>query len=182
MSIRVNRYALMVLVPLLLAIAMRVYVPMRFEAVIAAPLALWMAESLKTNRFRVAADHGARSPSALVWTTLGILDHATRPPDSYRQAATWVASNIPANETVVASGYCYLETMMNGHPRVDRLPAGAGEHPGWRALPKPGLHSPAGAFFWIGERAAPELGVFRRDRRIIEPLFINDRAMVALVR
>jgi hypothetical protein len=55
-------------------------------------------------------------------------------------------------------------------------------HPGWRALPQPGLHSPAGAFFWIGERRAPELGVFRRDRRVIEPLFINDRAMVALVR
>jgi hypothetical protein len=55
-------------------------------------------------------------------------------------------------------------------------------HPGWRALPQPGLHSPPGAFFWTGERAAPELGVIRRDRRIIKPLFINDRAMVALVR
>jgi hypothetical protein len=181
MSIRVNRYALMVLVPLILAIALRVYVPMRFEAVIAAPLALWLAESLKTNRFRIPLT-SAIVAVCVVWTTLGIVDHATRPPDSYRQSAVWVANNIPANETVVASGYCYLETMMNGHPRVAAFPNEQGMHPGWRALPKPGLHSPAGAFFWTGERRAPELGIFRRDRRIIEPLFINDRAMVALVR
>ncbi|MEA2417000.1 MAG: hypothetical protein QOI58_3657 [Thermoanaerobaculia bacterium] len=180
-SIRVNRYAVMVLIPLLLAIATRVYVPMRFEAIIATPLVFWLAESLRTNRFRVPLAAALVAVCA-VWTTLGIVDHATRPPDSYRQAATWVANNIPANETLLASGYCYLETIMNGHPRVVAFPNEQAIHPGWRALPKPGLHSPAGAFFWTGERAAPELGVFRRDRRIIEPLFINDRAMVALVR
>ena len=181
MSIRVNRYAFMVLVPLILAIVLRVYVPMRFEAVIAAPLALWLAESLKTSRFRVALT-AAIVAICVLWNTLGILDHASRPPDSYRQAATWVANNIPANETVFASGYCYLETIMNGHARVATFPPEQAMHPGWRALPQAGLHSPAGAFFWIGERAAPELCVFRRDRRIIEPRFINDRAMVALVR
>jgi hypothetical protein len=181
MSIRANRYALMVLVPLILAIVLRVYVPLRFEAVIAAPLALWLSESLKTNRFRVALTAAIVGVSVF-WSVLGILDHATRPPDPFQQAATWVANNIPANETVVATGYLYLETMMNGHSRVDAFPSEQAIHPGWRALPKPGLHSPAGAFFWIGERAAPELGVFRRDRRIIEPRFINDRAMVALVR
>ncbi|MBV8546862.1 MAG: hypothetical protein JO093_02415 [Acidobacteria bacterium] len=181
MSIRVNRYALMVLIPLLFAIATRVYVPLRFEAVIAAPLVLWLAESLKTNRFRVPLTAALVTVCA-VWTTLGIADHATRPPDSYRQAAAWVAANIPAAEPVVATGYCYLETIMNGHTRVVAFPDEQAIHPGWRAIPKPGLHSPAGAFFWTGERAAPELGVFQRDRRIIEPLFINDRAMVALVR
>jgi len=181
MSIRVNRYALMVLIPLLLAIALRVYVPLRFEAVIAAPFAMWLAESLKQNRFRLALTTTLVAV-CVVWTTLGILDHASRPPDSYRQAATWVATHIPANETVVATGYLYLETMMNGHPRVAAFPPEQGIHPGWRALPQPGLRSPAGAFFWIGERRAPELGVLGRDRRIIEPQFINDRAMVALVR
>ena len=181
MSIRVNRYALMVLIPLLLAIALRVYVPLRFEAVIAAPFALWLAESLKQNRFRLALTT-TLAAVCVVWTTLGIVDHAGRPPDSYRQAATWAASHIPANETVVATGYLYLETMMNGHPRVAAFPPEQATHPGWRALPQPGLHSPSGAFFWIGERRAPELGVLRRDRRIIEPQFINDRAMVALVR
>jgi hypothetical protein len=181
MSIRVNRYAVMVLVPLLLAIALRVYVPMRFEAVIAAPLALWIGESLKQNRFRLALTTAIVAVCA-IWTTLGILDHANRPLDPYRQAATWVATHIPANETVLASGYCYLETVMNGHARVAAFPPEQAIHPGWRALPRAGLRAPAGAFFWIGERAAPELGVFQRDRRIIEPLFINDRAMVALVR
>lgn len=181
MSIRVNRYALMVLVPLILAIVLRVYVPLRFEAVIAAPLALWLAESLKQNRFRTPLT-AAIVGSCFIWTTLGIVDHATRPADPYRQAARWVANNIPANETVVASGYCYLETMMNGHSHVAAFPNEQGMHPGWRALPQPGLHSPAGAFFWTGERRAPELRVLQRDRRIIEPLFINDRAMVALVR
>jgi len=181
MSIRANRYALMVLIPLLLAIALRVYVPLRFEAVIAAPFALWLAESLKQNRFRLALTTTLVAV-CVVWTTLGILDHAGRPPDSYRQAATWVAMHIPANQTVVATGYLYLETMMNGHPRVVAFPPEQAMHPGWRALPRPGLRSPAGAFFWIGERRAPELGVLRRDGRIIEPQFINDRAMVALVR
>jgi len=180
-SIRVNRYAIMVLVPLLLAIATRVYVPMRFEAVIAAPFVLWLAESLKTNRFRIPLTAAIVTVCA-VWTTLGIVDHATRTPDSYREAAVWAAGVIPPDEPVVATGYCYLETLMNGHERVIAFPPEQAIHPGWRALPKPGLHSPAGAFFWTGERAAPELGVFRRDRRIIEPLFINDRAMVALVR
>jgi len=181
MSIRVNRYALMVLVPLVLAVVLRVYVPMRFEAVIAAPLVLWLAESLKQNRFRIVLTT-AIVGVCIIWTTLGIFDHANRPFDSYRQAAIWVANNIPANETVVASGYCYLETIMNGHTRVAAFPPEQGMHPGWRALPRPGLHSPAGAFFWISERRAPELRVLRGDRRIIEPLFINDRAMVALVR
>ena len=37
-SLRWNKYLVMVLVPLLLAIVLRVYVPMRFESVIAAPL------------------------------------------------------------------------------------------------------------------------------------------------
>jgi hypothetical protein len=181
MSIRVNRYALMVLVPLVLAIALRVYVPMRFEAVIATPLVMWLAESLQTNRFRVALTT-ALVAVCVVWTTLGIVDHATRLPDPYGEAAVWVAGVIPAQEPVLASGYCYLETIMNGHTRVSAFPPEQAIHPGWRALPKPGLHSPTGAFFWTGERAAPELGVFQRDRRIIEPLFINDRAMVALVR
>jgi hypothetical protein len=181
MSIRVNRYALMVLVPLLLALAARVYVPLRFEAVIAAPLALWLGESLTTHRFRVPLAATLVAVCAVL-ASLGILDHATRPADSYRTAAMWVATNIPPKETVVASGYCYLETVMNGHTRVAAFPPEQAIHPGWRALPKRGLREPGGAFFWTGERAAPELDIFRGDRRIIEPLLINDRAMVALVR
>jgi len=181
LSLRVNRYMFMVLVPLVLAIALRVYVPMRFESVIAAPLVLWLAASLRNNRFRLALSTVLISVGAL-WTALGIIDHVNRPPDPYRQAARWIAANIPANETVVASGYCYLETMMNGNERVAAFPPEQGEHPGWRALPRAEVPIPTGAFYWTGERAAPELGILIRGRRIIKPLFINDRAMVALVR
>jgi hypothetical protein len=180
-SLRINRYLFMVIVPLILAIALRVYVPMRFEAVIAAPLVLWIAASLRQNRFRLAL-MWALVGVGVVWSALGIIDHANRPPDSFRQAAQWVSGNIAANQNVVASGYCYLETLMNGHSRVTAFPPEQAEHPGWRALPEAGLRSPAGLFFWIGERNAPELDVFVRDRRRIQPLFINDRAMVALVR
>jgi hypothetical protein len=182
LSLRVNRYMVMVLVPLLLAMALRVYVPMRFEAVIATPLVLWIATSLQTNRFRLPL-MTAMICIAAIWTTLGIIDHAGRPPDSYRQAARWIAGNVPANETVVASGYCYLETLMNGgRHAVTAFPPEQAEHPGWRALPRPGVAAPAGAFYWIGERRAPELLILARQHRIIEPLFVNDRAMVALVR
>jgi hypothetical protein len=180
-SLRINRYLFMVIVPLILAIALRVYVPMRFEAVVAAPLVLWLAASLRQNRYRLAL-MAALVGVGITWSALGIIDHANRPPDSYRQAARWVSGNIAANQNVVASGYCYLETLMNGHSRVIAFPPEQAEHPGWRALPQAGLRSPAGLFFWIGERNAPELDVFVRERRRIQPLFINDRAMVALVR
>jgi hypothetical protein len=181
LSIRVNRYLFMVLIPLILAIALRVYVPMRFESVIAAPLALCLAESLRNNRYRLVLTTALIAVGAL-WTTLGIIDHVGRPPDPYRQAARWIASNLPADATVVASGYCYLETIMNGHARVAACPPEQGEHPGWRALPRQEVPIPSGAFYWTGERAAPELGILMRTRRTIKPLFINDRAMVALVR
>ena len=180
-SVRVNRYMAMVLVPLILAIGLRVYVPMRFEAVIAAPLALWLAESLRHNRFRLPLMTALIAIGG-IWSALGVVDHARRPPDPYRQAALWVAGNIPPNETVVASGYCYLETLMNGHTHVAAFPPEQGEHPGWRALPRPGVAAPPGPFFWTGERRAPELAILMLERRIIAPLFVNDRAMVALVR
>ncbi|MEA2163580.1 MAG: mannosyltransferase [Thermoanaerobaculia bacterium] len=181
LSLRVNRYLLMVIVPLLLAIALRVYVPIRFEVVIAAPLALWLGESLRQNRFRMALMAALIAVGAS-WSVLGFIDHLHRPPDSYREAALWTAKNIAAKENVVASGYCYLETLMNGHPRVTAFPPEQALHPGWRALPPSGLPAPRGTFFWIGERQAPELAIFIRERRDIRPLFINDRAMVALVR
>ncbi len=181
LSVRLNRYLVMVLVPLAVAIAAGVYVPMRFESILATPFVLWLATSLHTNRFRLPLTT-ALVAIGTIWTLLGLLDAARRPPDPYRQAARWVAANVPAGETVVASGYSYLETLMNGHPRVAAFPPEQGEHPGWRAQPRAGLHPPAGPFFWTGERQAPELGLLVRERRVIEPLFVNDRAMVALVR
>ncbi|MGH9422696.1 MAG: hypothetical protein ACRD3J_22170, partial [Thermoanaerobaculia bacterium] len=97
-SLRFNRYMVMVLVPLILAVALRVYVPLRFEAVVAAPLVLWLAESLRRNRFQVMLMTALVAVLG-IWSALGIIDHARRPPDPYRQAALWIAGNIPSNET-----------------------------------------------------------------------------------
>ena len=52
---------------------------------------------------------------------------------------------------------------MNGHARVAAFPPEQAQHPGWRALPPPGLQAPRGAFFWIGERRAPELAILRTN-------------------
>jgi len=61
------------------------------------------------------------------------------------------------------------------------FPAEQALHPGWRASATSGSELPAGTFIWIGERAAPELSIIRRSRRV-EPLYVNARAMIARVR
>ena len=78
-----------------------------------------------------------------------------------------------------ASGYLYLETVTI-QPAI-AFPPEQAEHPGWRATATSGSGLPAGAFIWIGERAAPELAIIRRLRRV-DPLYINARAVIARVR
>lgn len=158
-------------VPLALALGLGVYVPLRFEAVIAAPLVLWLAPAKKVVLIPLGV-------ALAFWTALGIVEHARRPPDDYRAAATWVAQNVPAGEPVVATGYLYLETIMQ-RPAI-AFPADQALHPGWRALPRWGSGVPPGAFVWVGERNAPELDFIRRTRRI-DPIYINSRAIVVKV-
>ncbi len=167
-----RRYTLMTLVPLALALALGVYVPMRFESVVAAPLALWLASSGR-RVFLIPL-----IAAFALWTTLGIFEHAQRPPDDYRAAATWLAQNVPAGETVVASGYLYLETVAQ-RPAI-AFPPEQAQHPGWRAQARSGSGLPAGAFLWIGERAAPELQLIRRTRRVT-PIYMSSRAAVVKV-
>src|SRR5262249_34417 len=100
---RLNRYAAMTLIPLAIALALRIYFPLRFEAVIAAPFGMWIAASAK--KVLVAPLIAA----GLLICALGIADHAARPPDDYHAAAEFVRS---ADLPVVASGYLYLETVM----------------------------------------------------------------------
>ena len=111
----------------------------------------------------------------------GILDHLRRPLDDYRAAALYLAHQAPLQERIVASGYLYLEAFAQLGSRVVAFPPEQAQHPGWRATAAAGSGLPAGAFLWIGERAAPELLLIRRTRTV-EPLFVNDRAMVARVR
>ena len=166
-----RRYNAATLVPLALAFAIGVYVPLRFEAVIAVPLMLWIAPARKVILIPLGVAFAA-------WTALGIVEHAYRPPDDYRAAATWVAENVPAGEPVVASGYLYLETIAQ-RPAI-AFPAEQAQHPGWRAVARPGSALPPNGFFWIGERNAPELGFIRRARRI-DPLYVNANAIVVKV-
>jgi hypothetical protein len=168
-AIRPTRRALWTLIPLAAALVLGVYVPLRFEAVIAVPLMLWLAEAKKMV---VIVPLGVAFG---VWTVLGILDHAQRPIDDYRAAAELVAQ---AKEPVVASGYLYLETV-SLRPAIAYPPEQA-LHPGWRVNRWPGSEPPRGAFLWIGERRAPELEVIRRTRRV-EPLYANARALVVKV-
>ncbi len=162
--------ALWTLLPLALSLAMFVYVPLRFEALVAAPLLLWLAQS------RRAVPLIGLGVAFAAWTALGIVEHAHRPVDDYRAAAIWVAEN--ADLPVVASGYLYLETV--AQTPATAYPAQQALHPGWRVMRAPGSPPPPGAFIWIGERGAPEFDEIRRTRRV-ELLYANPRALVVKV-
>jgi len=79
------------------------------------------------------------------------------------------------NQTVVATGYLYLETAIL-RP-VIAWPADQASHPGWRSTVKPEA-PPRGSFIWIGERYAPELPALR-GVKALRPLFWNERALIA---
>ncbi|HEX8619132.1 MAG TPA: hypothetical protein VF911_16240 [Thermoanaerobaculia bacterium] len=174
-------FAPMVLVPIVLAIAFAlagrtVYFPMRFESVIAAPLALWLGRSLqwwrRDLRYLLAALLAVCGAITLI---RGALDHQRRPLDPYREAAMVVAR---ANAPVVASGFLYLESVHQlGAARVRAYPAEQGRHPGWRVSGGTNEPPPRGPFVWIGERAAPELATIRGQL-----LFANERAVIIRVR
>ncbi|HSP16169.1 MAG TPA: hypothetical protein VLV78_15590 [Thermoanaerobaculia bacterium] len=178
----VSRPAIAVLLPLGLVTAFHlagrpVYFPMRFEAVIAGPLALWLGRSLcqwpRHARQLIAA--GLLLMGSLT-ISLAIADHLGRPLDAYREAALGLRGT---SETVVATGYLYLETVVALNRPVIAWPAEQAQHPGWRATLPPDPHAlPPGPFLWVGERYAPELRVLR-EARSLRPLFWNERALVA---
>ena len=168
-AVRVNRYTVMTLVPLALALALRVYFPLRFESVIAVPLVLWLAQSARKVLIPLLIAVG------LAICAVGIFDHMRRPIDDYRDAAMHLRG---VRGPVVASGYLYLETIMV-RPAI-AFPAEQALHPGWRATAMSGSELPRGTFIWIGERLAPELALIRRSRQIT-PLYVNERAAVVKV-
>ena len=159
----------MTLIPLAIALALRIYFPLRFESVIAAPLVLWLAASARKILVAPLIAVG------LAICAIGIADHARRPVDDYRAAAQFVRE---AKEPVVASGYLYLETV--SLRSAIAFPAEQALHPGWRATAVSGSELPHEPFLWIGERYAPELALIRRARRVT-PLYVNGRAAVVKV-
>jgi hypothetical protein len=181
-AVHLNRFATMTLVPLAAALALGIYFPLRFEAVIAAPLALWISTSLERWSLQVRRVlFAALLTIGAAICVMGIIDHRSRPMDDYHAAARYLAGVVKPDDRVVASGYLYLEAIDQLGRRVAAFPAEQAQHPGWRAVAAPGSMPPDGAFLWIGERAAPELSLIRRARSI-QLLYVNDRAMVARVR
>ncbi len=166
---RFNRYTVMTLVPLALALAVRIYFPLRFESVIATPLVLWLAASARRVLIAPLIAVG------FAICAVGIIDHFQRPIDDYRDAASHLRD---IRGPVVASGYLYLEAS-TVRP-VIAFPAEQALHPGWRATATSGSELPAGTFLWIGERAAPELVLIRRSRQVT-PIYVNGRAAIVKV-
>lgn len=180
---RWNLFALATALPIAMALVFAIagraiYVPLRFESVLAAPLLLWIGTAVeawpaKVRRALVAA-------MALVFgavTALGIADHAGRPPDPYASAAKVAAASPP----VVASGYLYLESIVRS-PSTIAFPREQALHPGWRANAGPAelrreLDALPPAFVWVGEAGAPELRVLR-ERYRIDGLSANGAAVV----
>ncbi len=173
-------FAPMVLVPLGLATAFAVagrtvYFPMRFEAVLAVPLVLWIAISSAQwpHKLRLVL-LAILCGSGLAAIAIGIIDHANRPLDSYRQAVRF----LDGKERVVATGYLYLEAAHRlGTARVEAFPARQATHPGWRA-PATADPLPQGTYLWAVERGAPELRLLRQRPQVV---FANDRALVLRV-
>ena len=181
-SLRLNRYLAMVLVPLVLAIVLRVYVPLRFESVIATPLALCIAEGWKARKGLVQeAIAAVLLGAAAIWSVLGIVEHANRPLDDYFRAAAWAVNNVSSQDRIVASGYLYLETVEAGRPDAFAFPMEQAIHPGWRAFATSRDVLPQPPFVWIGERGSRELALIAARHRV-EPLCFNARAMVARIR
>ena len=181
-AVHLNRFATMALIPLAAALALGIYFPLRFEAVIAAPLALWLATSLQ--RWSPAARRVLLAALLTIGgaiCVIGIVDHRLRPMDDYHAAARYLAGVVKPDDTVVATGYLYLEAIDQLGERVAAFPAEQAQHPGWRAVAPPGSKLPDGTFLWIGERAAPELSLIR-SARSIQLLYGNHRAIVARVR
>lgn len=171
---RTWRFAPAVLIPagLVLAFALvgrNVYFPMRFEAVLAVPLVMWIAASLE--RWRPAM---RRSIVALLmvggafFTIRGIVDEMRRPTDSRLRAAMF-ASRLGGE--VVASDYCYLFAWSRLGSRVIAFPPQQAEHPGWYRPPSQEAalaatrSLPANGFVFIGDAVTPELAAVRQARR-----------------
>lgn len=143
-----------------------IYFPTRFEAVIAAPLAVWVALSMGTIGDRRV--RGALLACLLVVGAVAsyyaFMTAAAKPRDGWREAALRVRGSVPPTVPVVASGYAYLELSAQRSEQwpadVIPFPAALGEHPGWAGSPdEPTLareRLPERHFVWVGEWKSAE--------------------------
>jgi hypothetical protein len=183
------RHAGFVLVPLTIAVGLSfvrpAYFPVRFASVIAFPLVLWIAQSLAVwglSMRRVLTI--ALALCGVVAIGQSVIEQASAPMDPYREAAIVLRRSAGPTETVVASGFLYLEAVdqLRGH-RIRAFPREQCFHPGWRVGRRSDLSAselPGTGFLWIGERAAPEIPLVLSSRSH-SVLFANERAVILQV-
>lgn len=184
------RFALFVLIPLGLCVALSIfrpsYFPIRFASLLAFPLVLWIADSLpRWGRATRTMLVGMLAAVGFGSILVGAITHLQRPLGDYRQAAIVLRRNAGPNDAIVATGFLYLEVAHQfGEARVQAFPPEQAVHPGWRVPPRRQADPrslPSGPFLWIGERNAPELHGIRREREITL-LYQNPRALILHVR
>ena len=181
-------FAVMTVVPWLTSMALALlgrpsYFPMRFESVVAVPLALWWGESLLTLPRRLrGAVVVALIVLGLFVVNLALLDHVSRRPDDFRLAARTARATVPTSAVVVASGFAFLEMnaqiVPNWRPELRAFPRQQAVHPGWRAALVPGeivgeidrVLGQATEFFWIADSSSGEFEVLSR-KAALTPVF-----------
>ncbi|HET7710519.1 MAG TPA: hypothetical protein VFL80_01180, partial [Thermoanaerobaculia bacterium] len=132
------RFAAAVIVPIVLTLffglaGRRIYFPMRFESAIAIPLILWCSLSLARWRPVVQRTLVAFLIGVGTWSAIaGISNHLSRPLDSYRATALLAGRITSPQDTVVAVGYCYLESLAHVRAKVIPFAPQQALHPGWR--------------------------------------------------
>jgi hypothetical protein len=187
---RSDRFGAAVLVPLLIAIGSlftprHIYFPMRFESVLAAGFVLWLASSLHIWQRPVRLTLVAiLLITGTIASYIGIADHMRRPLDGYREAALFAARQNPGLP-IVASGYCYLETISTTDRPVIAYPPEQALHPGWRRrhtkeeLDRAGSAVPAGMFLFVAERRTLEFHHLAEERQM-RPMFYSEAAIVCI--
>jgi hypothetical protein len=166
------RFAPAVLIPVGLALAIslagrNIYVPNRFESVLAVPLVLWASVSLE--RWWPAVRYAVVGV-LMIFSGLMIAEEMNRPSDSRVRAAMFAERFGPVD--VVASDYAYLFARTRLGPRVRAFPPEQGVHPGWYRPPSmeaalaAARSLPANGFVFIGDSFTPELAAVRQVRRV----------------
>ena len=167
-------HAIFIAVPLLAIVFFALagktfYFPTRFESVLSLPFALILAAGLAVlppRRASVAVMSALAIIGAyVVW--ISAADHAAAPPSPYRSMAMF-AKTAPVENTLVASGYAYIEVLSAVQPRdVIPYPRELAVHPGWPGeLNRPRLELESqrlpGRFVWIGPARGEEARILRQ--------------------
>jgi hypothetical protein len=183
---RGSRFAPGVLVPVGLALSFaalgrNVYYALRFEAVLAVPLVLWIATSAerwqKPVRLALA---GVLVACGLVTTVAGIAEHRSRPEIGYARAISALRQVLRPADQLVAIGHLYLYSVdAFGAKRVTAYPSEQAVHPGWRVRHATNEPLPPGPFVLIAEEAAPELRALRGRR--VQVVYRNELAVMMRV-